>query len=201
MATVASATTATAATAGHELLLRLAGRVPDELLWRLRDWLDAPGAGDAVGSVLPRTLLRHRIGLDARERELLAAVVEPGSPARRLVDAVLPGAAGDAVAGFGPAEPDLGTWSARSVVAGAPGTSALLVATRSDGARVLLVRGSDRPVELTAVLQRLLRVHGERVPRVEVLPEGIEQLDYHRAALAAAAPVWTGSPAGAGTAP
>ena len=25
--------------AGHELLLRLAGRFPDELLWRLRDWL------------------------------------------------------------------------------------------------------------------------------------------------------------------
>lgn len=191
--------------AGHELLLRLAGRFPDELLWRLRDWLAAgPSGGDAVGAVLPRALLRHRIGLDDAGRALLGEVVGSGSPSRRLVDAVLPDPAVPEAA-FGPAEPDLGSWSARSVVAGHPGASGLLVATRGDGARVLLVRcaagPADAPAALTSVLQRLLRVHGERVPRVEVLPDDVEPPAYHRAALAAATTVWTGSPALAGTAP
>jgi hypothetical protein len=49
----------------HELLLRLAGRLPDDPLWRLRDWLsaDVDQGRAAVGATLPRTLLRHRIGL------------------------------------------------------------------------------------------------------------------------------------------
>ncbi|MFP5069132.1 hypothetical protein ACLFMI_05650 [Pseudonocardia nantongensis] len=192
--------------AGHELLLRLAGRFPDELLWRLRDWLASgtTGSADAVGAVLPRTLLRHRIGLDDDERALLAAVVGPGSPSRRLVAAVLPGSTTPEIT-FGAAEPDLGIWSARSVVAGHPGATGLQVATRGDGAQVVLVRcvatTAAPPAGLTAVLQRLLRVHGERTPRVEVLPGDVEPPAYHRDALAASTTVWTGSPALAGTAP
>lgn len=176
--------------AGHELLLRLAGRVPDELLWRLRGWV-AGGDRSAAGAVLTRTLLRHRVGLTDDEHGLLAELVEPGSPSRRLVDAVLPGSP-PAPPRFGPAEPDLASWSAASVVRDEAGE--LLVAVRDDGARVLLVRGADRPHLLTASLQRLLRVHGERIPRVEVWAGDDPPAPYQEAACAAAASLWRREP-------
>jgi hypothetical protein len=73
----------------HDLLVRLAGRVPDRLLWRLRDWL-AAGAHTSLASTLPRSLLRHRIGLTDSERDLLeASLLYWGAP-RRSLDAVLP---------------------------------------------------------------------------------------------------------------
>ncbi|HXV92788.1 MAG TPA: hypothetical protein VD813_05785, partial [Pseudonocardia sp.] len=73
----------------HALLLRLAGRLPDTLLWRLRDWLAAEDVR-AFAVMLPRALLRHRVGLtDAEQDILVEAVAERGAP-RRLLDAVLP---------------------------------------------------------------------------------------------------------------
>lgn len=177
--------------AGHELLLQLTGRVPDELLWRMRNWL-AGGDSNALSATLPRTLLRHRIGITDGERALLAEVVVPGSPSRRLVDAVLPGTPPPPPS-FEPGVADLAAWSAMSVVSSAGGGE-LLVATRDDGARVLLVRDVDRPVELTATLQRLLRVHGEHVPRVEVWIGGEPPTFYHRAACDAAVSLWSRSP-------
>lgn len=178
------------APAGHELLLRLAGRLPDELLWRLRGWV-AGGDRAAAGAVLSRTLLRQQIGLTDEERGLLSELVEPESPTRRLVDAVRAGSPPDPPS-FGPGEPDLAAWSAASVVAGEAG--ALSLAVRDDGARVLLVRGADRPHALTGSLQRLLRVHGERVPRVEVWAGEEPPTPYHEAACAAAVPLWTRVP-------
>lgn len=175
--------------AGHELLLRLAGRVPDELLWRLRDWL-AAGDTTALGAVLPRTLLRHRIGLTGHERSLLAEVVGPDAPSRRLVDAVLPGTP-PAPPTFTAGEPDLAAWSALSVVRDE--ASALLLAVRDDGARVLLVRDAQRPHLLAAAVARLLRVHGDRVPRVEALT-GDAPTEYHEAACTAAASLWSREP-------
>ncbi|MEV1293887.1 hypothetical protein [Pseudonocardia sp. NPDC049635] len=183
------------AQAGHELLLQLAGRVPDELLWRMRNWL-AAGDSDALSATLPRTLLRHRIGITDSERALLAQVVVPGSPSRRLVDAVLAGAPPPPPS-FGPGEANLSAWSAVSVVSSV-GAGELLVAARDDAARVLLVRAADRPVELTAVLQRLLRVHGEHVPQVEVWVGDDPPTPYHAAACAAAASLWSRSPAPTG---
>ena len=64
-----------ARTAGHELLVRLAGRLPDDLLWRLRDWL-AAGGYPSIEAVLPRALLRYRLGLTDHERDLLTACVD-----------------------------------------------------------------------------------------------------------------------------
>jgi len=55
------ATTERADAACHDLLVRLAGRLPDRLLWRLREWL-ATGGHAAVAALLPRALLRHRVG-------------------------------------------------------------------------------------------------------------------------------------------
>ena len=72
----------------HDVLLAMAGRLPDRLLWRLRDWLSS-GAHVALRTALPRALLRHRIGVSEDERaRLRTAVLAWGGPAR-LVDAVL----------------------------------------------------------------------------------------------------------------
>ncbi|MDN5919533.1 MAG: hypothetical protein L0I76_31280 [Pseudonocardia sp.] len=181
--------------AGHELLVRLAGRLPDDLLWRLRDWL-AAGAHDSVDAVLPRALLRHRLGLTDHERDLLARCVDQRSPSRRLVDAILPLAGLDDpwttfAAGHG--LPDLAALSATSVVAGHPGVEELRQSLRGSRGeqRVLLVLGAERPWDLTATLQRLLRVHGDRTPCVEVLPTGMDLPGYHQAAFVGSAPLWT----------
>ena len=60
----------------HELLLRLAGRLPDQLLWRFRDWL-GEGAMGTLARTLPRSLLKHRIDLDQTEYRLLVAGLIP----------------------------------------------------------------------------------------------------------------------------
>lgn len=190
--------------AGHELLVRLAGRLPDDLLWRLRDWL-AAGARDSLDAVLPRALLRHRLGLTEHERELLVRCVDERSPSRRLVDAILPLPELDEpsvafVAGSG--LPDLAALSAVSVVIGHPGCAELRQSLRGQQ-RVLLVLGGERPWALTATLQRLLRVHGDHTPCVEVLPTGMDLPGYHRAAFVGSEPLWVAParPAGAAPAP
>jgi hypothetical protein len=175
------------AAAAHELLVRLAGRLPDDVSWRLRDWL-ATGAAGPVGALLPRALLRNRIGVTDGERELLAATA--GSS--RLVDAVLPLSVELPVPVFtpGPELPDLPVLSAMAVVAGHPGADELRDSRRGPQ-RVLIVSGAERPWELTGTLQRLLRVHGDRTPCVEVLPSGLEPPAYHQAAIVGSRPVWT----------
>lgn len=187
--------------AGHELLVRLAGRLPDDLLWRLRDWL-AAGAHDSVAAVLPRALLRHRLGVTDHERDLLTRYVDDRARARRLVEAILPPDDPDDpwtafAAGHG--VPDLAALSATSVVAGHPGVEQLRQSLRGPhgGQRVLLVLGAERPWDLTATLQRLLRVHGDRTPCVEVLPAGMELPGYHQAAFVGSAVLWAAPPAGA----
>ena len=187
-----------ARTAGHELLVRLAGRLPDDLLWRLRDWL-AAGGYPSIEAVLPRALLRYRLGLTDHERELLTACVDERSPSRRLVDAILPlpeldeptiaFAAGNGL-------PDLAALSAVSIVAGHPGVEQLRQSRRGPRGeqRVLLVLGAERPSELTGTLQRLLRVHGDRTPCVEVLPISMEVPGYHQAAFVGSAVLWTAAP-------
>lgn len=191
--------------AGHELLVRLAGRLPDDLLWRLRDWL-AVGGHDSLDAVLPRALLRHRLGLTDQERDLLLACVDEHSSSRRLVEAILPlpdldepavmFTAGDGI-------PDLAARSATAVVSGHPGVEELRQSLRGPQAsqRVLLVLGGQRPWELAGTLQRLLRVHGDRTPCVEVLPTGMEPPGYHRAAFVGSAPLWTSPAQPVGPAP
>ena len=77
-----------AARACHDLLVSLAGRVPDHALWRLRDWL-AADADVALRTAVPRTLLRHRVGVTETERALLREAVQAWRGPVRLVDAVL----------------------------------------------------------------------------------------------------------------
>jgi hypothetical protein len=181
--------------AGHELLLALAGRLPDGVLWRLRDWL-ASGATAPVGAVLARELLRGRIAITDAERDLLAASAGRWGAPARLLDAVLPLDAPPATAAaFRPA-PDVDTaaLSALAVVRGHAGAADLLQAVRTGPGpeqRVLLVRGAATPWTLTGTLQRVLRAHGDRTPCVEVLPAHGEPSAYHRAAIIGAASLWT----------
>lgn len=189
----------------HDLLVELGGRLPDELLWRLRDWLAAESAPavsaktraarEMVGVMLPRELLRRRMGLTDHERDLLSEAAGDWGSGRRLLDAVLPVHV--------PAEPpyrfevdhavDPAALSVLAVVRGHPGCMELSMARRTDGRgrqRVVLVRGGDRPWALAATLQRVLRAHGDRTPCVEVISAEVEPSFYHRAAAAAAVTLW-----------
>jgi hypothetical protein len=178
--------------AGHDLLVELAGRLPDELLWRLRDWLAAPSGADIVGVLLPRELMRAGVGVTDRERDLLGELAGSWGPARWLLDAVLPAheATGSAPAFAADDAPaDAALLTVLAVVRAHPGCTELSV-VRREGRRVVLVRGGERAWALAATLQRLLRAHGDRTPCVEVLADGAGT-DYHRAATAVAPPLWS----------
>jgi hypothetical protein len=179
----------------HELLVRLAGRLPDDLLWRLRDWL-AAGSTAALGATLPRELLRHRIGLTDDERELLEQSVGGWNSSRHLLDAVLPTDPSDQLAVTfrdAPVDTDAAALSVLAVVRGHPGCTGLHQAWRVGGRRdqrVVVVLGGERPWALTGTLQRILRAHGDRTPCVEVLPPHGELPPYHRAVIIDSTRLW-----------
>jgi hypothetical protein len=186
----------------HDLLVRLAGRLPDRLLWRLREWL-ATGAHAAVAATLPRALLRHRVGLTDAERDLLETAVAQHGASRRVLDAVLTlSVPDDPGAAFrpGPADPDPAALSMLAVARGDGGCVELRQALRTDGRReqrVVLVRArGDRPWALAGTLARLLRAHGDPTPCVEVLPDppAADPPAYHRAAFAGSTLLWRRSP-------
>lgn len=193
-----------AESACHELLLRLAGRLPDRTLWRFRDWL-AAGALPELSHVLPLTLLRERIGLLDDEFRLIdvalrghGADIALLSSIRELYELPEPDYT------FSAHDPDnLGRNSLGDQLAVL--LSALLRGRRSVGEvratwrrpriqahsdavevrRILLVSATDGHAGLTGELQRVQRAVGESDPCVEVLPLGAAPLPYHRAALAA----------------
>lgn len=186
----------------HDVLLAMAGRLPDRLLWRLRDWLSC-GAHVALRTALPRALLRHRVGVTEEERaRLRAAVLAWGGPAR-LVDAVLHvDAAPEPAVTF--AEPSSGPgWDDTDLVlrALAPvtaGVTAIRRAWRSGShapVRIVLVSadGSADRATLAGAVQRALRARGEADPCVEVLGASAPAPPYHRAALAASEVLWRSS--------
>lgn len=194
------------ARAGHDLLLTMAGRLPDRLLWRLRDW-SAAGAGIALRTTVPRALVRHRVGITEDERALLRTAVLGWGGSSRAVDAVLHAdAAPESGASFLPAEHGPG-WDATDLVlrALAPvvGAGELRRAWRveraarraqaSPPARVVLLSSTgddpDLPT-LTGAVQRALRAQGEPDPRVEVLGPDSPATAYHREALVAADLLW-----------
>jgi hypothetical protein len=182
----------------HDLLVQLAGRLPDAVLWRLRDWLGAGGYA-SVAAVLPRELLRHRVGLVDDEREMLAASAGQWGASTRLMDAVLPLAAPEPVTVSFSASPQVGpeidtaALAVLGVVRGHPGSQELRQAWRSGAAadqRVVLVLGGDRPWTLAATVQRVLRAHDDRTPSVEVLPPHGQPPAYHQAAIIGSGLLW-----------
>ncbi|MCD2193466.1 hypothetical protein LQ327_08730 [Actinomycetospora endophytica] len=190
----------------HDLLVALAGRLPDRPLWRLRDWLAAE-ATVALRTALPRTLLRHRVGVTESERALLREVVTGWHGPLRLVDAVLHAeSAPEATVTF--AEPGRSAWDAADLVLRAllptvGDVGEVRRAWRSgparatgDEVRVVLVSAAGDLPALTGAVQRALRAHGGAVPGVEVIGAGTVTTAYHRAALAASDVLWrAGAPA------
>ncbi|GAA4611718.1 hypothetical protein GCM10023108_05100 [Saccharopolyspora hordei] len=176
----------------HELLLRLADRLPDRHLWRFRDWL-AGDAAEVVAQVLPGILVRERIGLDDAEHRLLSEALSPLGADPAVVGSVLPA---------DPAAVPRHSFSAEGVrdgvadsallvlgatLRGRPGVREVRHSWRSTGGSgsklVVLVTASADVIGLTGEVQRVLRALGELEPCVEVLPPELEPTDYHRAAL------------------
>ncbi len=192
----------------HDLLVRLAGRLPDRLLWRLRDWLGT-GAHATLARTLPKSLLRHRIGITESERDLLeASLVHWGAPQRSL-DAVLPVAdLAEPTVSFrsdlDPGEPcvDMSThggWrdsvdlALVAVVRGHPGAKELRRSWRMDQPRprrVVLAHVTEELPALTGTLQRVLRAHGDLTPCVELVSFPLALPPYHRAALRDSVSLW-----------
>lgn len=202
-----------AESACHELLVRLAGRLPDRQLWRFRDWL-AAGALPELAHVLPLTLLRERIGLTAAEFPLLETTVsEHGADgvdlglisSIREVDEPIDASDIDYTFVVDPPSsvrrPSLGdplTVLLSALLGGRAGVgevrSSWRISRQGGGAkRVLLVSVSDGAPALTGELQRVQRAVGELEPAVEVLPMSFEPPVYHRAALAASELLCTGA--------
>lgn len=191
-----------AESACHELLLRLAGRLPDRQLWRFRDWL-AAGALPELSHVLPLTLLRERVGLMDEEFRLVDIALRAHGVDLGLLSSVrelyeLP----ELEYTFSDHNPDsrsgLGDQLAVLLAALLRGRSSVGEVratwrrprfTNGPGPvevrRVLLVTASADHAALTGELQRVQRAVGEPDPCVEVLPEGVAAPLYHRAALAA----------------
>ncbi|HEY2194746.1 MAG TPA: hypothetical protein VGH76_20955 [Actinomycetospora sp.] len=190
----------------HDLLVALAGRLPDRPLWRLRDWL-AADALTALRTAVPRTLLRHRVGVTETERALLRDAVTGWHGPVRLVDAVLHADhAPEPAATF--AEPGGSGWDAADLVLRAllPTVGEVGEVRRAwrtagqgepgDPVRVVLVSAAGDLPALTGAVQRALRAHGDTVPGVEVIGAGTVTTSYHRAALAASEVLWrAGAPA------
>lgn len=191
----------------HELLLRLAGRLGDRYLWRFRDWL-AEGAIGAIGQVLPLTLLRERIGVTPVEFGLLVDCLEPSASDSGQLTAIrevgAPEGKGYTFAEYPPENLALGDRTAvvlSAMLRGRDDLGTLHMCWRSRWGeaatrRVLLVEAlesTERPAQLAAELQRVLRALGESTPAVEVLPAGIDLPPYHRDALAGATTVAAGT--------
>jgi hypothetical protein len=180
----------------HELLLRLAGRLPDQVLWRYRDWL-GEGAMSTLARTLPKTLLKHRVDLDQPEYRLLVAGLIPHGADWHQVSSTLgvddftenrytfTSSAPDWVSAV-----DSASVVVQATLRGRPDVGEVRETWRHGRApvereakRVLLVTAVAGLPRLTAELQRVLRVLGEEAPSVEVLPPQIELPAYHRSAL------------------
>lgn len=180
----------------HELLLRLAGRLPDATLWRFRDWLAADAMG-VLARTLPKTLLRYDIDLDQHDHDLLAAALIPHGADPHLVSSTL--GVDDTPESrytFTEAAPErLNAVDAVSAVVdaalrGRPEVGEVRESWRhgethgeQDVKRVLLVTAIGGWSRLTGELQRIVRVLGDEVPSVEVLPPRVALPEYHLAAL------------------
>lgn len=190
----------------HELLLRLAGRLPDALLWRYRDWL-GEGAVSPLARTLPKTLLKHGIDLDQHEHGLLVAGFGPYGADRHQINATL-GVDADQQTRYTFTQDSPERVNAANQVdavvgatlRGRPQVGEVRQSWRQAGVgeakRVLLVTALADCARLTGELQRVSRVLGEEEPSVEVMPPRLEPPAYHRAALANSTLVCVGAAGG-----
>lgn len=186
----------------HELLLRLAGRLPDRHLWRYRDWLTG-GAADVLARSLPSTLVRERVALSDADHQRLSEALLPLGAAPATVQAVLPQTDPHSQSHtFSTESPTDGRGDSEILVLGATlrGRQGIREVRstwrRTAGSRpkrILLVTASADVIELTGEIQRILRALGDHEPCVEVLPPDVNPPAYHRAALAESVLVCSGA--------
>ncbi|MFG2042288.1 hypothetical protein [Dactylosporangium sp. NPDC048998] len=209
-----------AVAAFHQLLLRLAGWVPDELLCAARDQLVRGATGD-VAAMIGYAAQTVRIPLADADVELLRAAIGSVPPVVRagarpgippvVFSAEPPPAVADEYPLTGPAGPD-GTDGLDEV----DRTCAEVIELESEGTaravwrvwrspdrpsgwppprRVVLIQATadgDLLALIAARLQEVLVHAGERTPQVEVFAEADRLPSYQRAALASAVLVWAG---------
>ncbi|WP_342752748.1 hypothetical protein [Actinopolyspora lacussalsi] len=190
----------------HELLLRLAGRIPDESLWRYRDWL-AGDAGDVMAVSLPKQLVRERIGLTDGDHRLLSEALLPMGADPAAVGAILPEEGTPrrrhtfTAAAPGDDKGDSTALVLGATLRGRPDVGEVRDSWRRDTTasssepeqRVILVNTGGNPVELAGEIQRILRALGNHTPMVEALPTNIDPPEYHERALTASNLICTGS--------
>ncbi|SDX14492.1 hypothetical protein SAMN05421504_102444 [Amycolatopsis xylanica] len=190
----------------HELLVRLAGRLPDQTLWRFRDWL-GEGAMSTLARTLPRSLLKHRIDLNQTEYRLLVAGLIPhGADWHQVSSTLGVDEVSDTRYTFSLSAPewvnsvDMVSVVLHATLRGRPDVGEVRQSWRHGGAdgmggakRVLVVTALSGLPRLTGELQRVLRVLGDEEPSVEVLLPNIELPEYHQSALASSELVCVGA--------
>ena len=193
--------------AAHHLLLRLAGRLPDTVLTRAREWL-ADGRLSDVGALVTDAALQLDLALPAEDGDLLGQLVasdgdDPirvrhlptGPVALRPPYRFLP-VAPTGVSGASPGADRAAVAAAAAV----PAVAALWRAWRVDqrpghapGPRRVYVvvarRGVDLP-RLAVAVQGRLSAAGERSPQVEVIAVGDRVPAYQRLARSAGRCLW-----------
>ena len=184
------------------LLLRLAGRVPDEALAVMRTCV-AEAEPETVVAMIADALRPGRLALTADEAAVAGAALRTHGGEARLADQAprivglppplyqfaTPGG-GDPIAA---AADEAAVRAAGLVAAGLVG---LWRVRRSSGRATVTVRLAEvaptaKAIEITAEMQQAIGAAGETSPCVEVFAEGADLTPYHEAALAAAALVWS----------
>lgn len=185
----------------HDLLLALAGRVPDEALAEMRLCL-ADGEDAELAGLLAAEIDTGRLALTEAEKRVVRAVCDADLDHVPRPDASTPYRFGDQYgaampSGHGRAEErdamDAVAVEAGERVGGLIGMWRVLRhAHEGPPRRVYLAEarpGADL-VELTAEIQYALSEASEDTPRVEVFAEGTPLPAYHEAALAGATLMW-----------
>jgi hypothetical protein len=190
----------------HQMLLRLAGKLPDDLLSRARGWL-AAGREAAVARAVTFAILRQRIPVTEDDLGILAELLaEDGADL-----AVLDGAAVTDVDPAppyrftpGPPEPDDLDRAATDAADGIAGARGLWRAWRAPDAETpwppprrlyLLEVDADADLAtLAATVQSTLEGGGGSGLQVEVFGVGAELPIYHRLARAYGTLLWARTP-------
>jgi hypothetical protein len=204
-------------TAFHRLLLRLAGKAPDELVTQARGWLAEGREGEGARAVafavgaqniplvdIDIALLGELLDAEGADSSALARVqIADSDPAPPF--------------GFGATPPDVPTpvrpddapldevdRQAVAAVAEVTGVHGLWRAWRypADDSpwpppRRIYLAEADEDVDvvgMTARLQQWLEAAGETAPQVEAYPVGVELPTYQRLARAYAGLIWASTP-------
>jgi hypothetical protein len=201
----------------HGLLLRLAGRAPDDLITQSRNWLADGREADAARAIT-FAVLAQGIPLAEADVTLLSELLEAAGADSAVLSQVRLARFDPAPPyGFGPTPPNVPSpprpdeaptdevdQAAVAAAADGPGVRGLWRAWRypADDSpwprpRRIYLLEADKDVDLVEISARLagqLAAAGERDPQVEAYPVGAELPTYQRLARAYAGLIWASTP-------